>query len=207
MSYTVPTGAILEISFRSSIFNETILNIFHYRMLTTLGSVDGISTADSFVDMWDNITTGFSAKHMDWATTDVKYEQIVAQWIHPTRYARITYTPTNPHGENDPPTLPTNSSAVTTKRTNLAGRIGLGSIHWAGHPTASVLGNRIVQGIVDSMEATAGAALKTFALSADVSLFPIIWPRKAPFVPVDVTGYTTSTEPRTMRRRGVRLGI
>jgi len=53
MAYSIPAGAILEIRLRGTLFNQVVINTFHYR--TEVGFADGDLALQAFAADFDAV--------------------------------------------------------------------------------------------------------------------------------------------------------
>lgn len=206
MAYTVGDGAILEFTVRGLLFGETSLSIFHYRLDLNLPPEDGVQLINNF-DAALNDVGGFIQTFYNCCTTEWRVPQLVYQWIYPTRYARYIISPDGGSGNVPEPTMPSNMAVAITKRTETAGRRGVGTLHMPGVPSEWVTENRIVQEGTIAYGALANRIAAVVNLGLNTDMTPIIYRRSAPAQSPVITSADPIPEPRTMRRRGVRLGI
>lgn len=206
-AYTVSNGAIFEATIRYDIAGSTCLNIQHFVLSGAGTSIDGPATLNTFLSYWDAADTGVSAMLAAFVTTDVKIRQIVGQWIAPTRYGRRVVPPQVGTGNVSGPTCPPNVDLVGLKLTDRAGRTGHGSIHISGIDLNSLGIDRWVEQTVTAAYDYCQALTNEATLSGGAVLSPIVYHRAQPSLSPLITNISVSSIPRTMRRRGLGLGI
>jgi hypothetical protein len=208
MAYNVPSQSILEVSIRYEVAAQTLLNIGHFRLDSETESNPGIGIISEFIGKFDVAATGATSKLAAATVTSTIIREVVCQWIYPTRKARVVYAPEATTGALDEAGAPPNMACCATKRTDDAGPAGHGSIHIGGLPRDAFAVDRIATESVALCDAYAqkwGTGV-TITL-VDANLVPIIMKRILPTQSSPVTSVQTSSEPRTMRRRGLRLGV
>jgi len=208
MSYEVDSGAILEITIRGTLAGQTTLTLFHYR-LTVLTAQDGLAAIDATNAAFNTaLPSSMLGAYTDCQSNQQSIDQIVYQWIYPTRYARVIKTPAILTGAIDAAALPPGSAAAFTKRTDFAGPHSHGTLHLPGAPLQFAN-----EGVWDPAEA-ATAFLGLIALMNDVlpssgagDMTPIIFTRIIPANSQVITSASYMPEIRTMKRRVVGRGI
>lgn len=206
MAYTVGDNAILEMTIRGEQFGETTLSILHYRLDTTLGPQPGVTLIDE-IDADVTGPNGLLERYASCCSDAFFIRQMVYQWVWPQRYARRTLIPSISTGTQADAMLPSNTAVAITKRTDIAGRTGIGTLHMPGIAQSNVDGNRIVQAGIIPYEALSNALTAPINLGLNRDMTPVIYRRTAPAASPVVTSCEPIAEVRTMRRRGVRLGI
>lgn len=211
MGRPVNDGAILEVTLSQRMNSQTLLNIFHYRLITSPGAtVDGdtvvaILTAallDPPVELAVNLK---AASPANWA-----YDGLVTQWITPTRYTRFFDNTDAGAGALLSSPTPQNVAITTTKLAIEATRHGIGSFHLGGVASGDVLNGAItVQGVAHAA-IVADAMMQVVDVSAAagaLTLRPVIFNRVTPSASLNWVEYKTQLTSRVERRRTVGLGI
>lgn len=207
MSYTVGNGDILEVSFSMRQFGQNMLSVFHYQLQLGGAPVDGLSLITA-ADAVINLTTAGSllADHVTAVHETVSYQEIVYQWIYATRRARVTKTPALLLGDVTGTPLPPNSAAAVTKRSDTAGRHGVGTLHMPG---------LAIESVSDGVLNATGLAYYTPILTSvgttitpaiGQKLIPVIYNRSNPELSQPISTALIQDSVRTMHRRTVGVG-
>lgn len=206
MAYTVAAGDILEVSIASRLNGQRLLSVFHYVLSTGGGPIDGIAAIDSFDGLWNLAVAGeFMQSYADAMVRDVSIEQVVYQWIHTTRRARIVFSPANDTGEAAGTALPQNLSAALTKRSEVPGRLGNGTLHMPGLAVESVVSGELnLAGVAVYNDLIANLP-QVYTFDGN-SLTPVIYHRAAPALSPVITTADVQQTVRTMHRRTVGVG-
>lgn len=208
MAYFVLNGAILEATIRYEVAGQVCLNIGHFSLSGASSSgIEQYPALQSFLGLWDAGDTGVSSVLAEAVTTEVKIREVVAQWVFPTRYARLAQQTERLLGTVAPPTTPGNLDLVVVKHTETPGRHGTGGIHISGLPTDGMTADRWATAVQNDCYDYAQAFTSAVTLSGGATLTPIIYKRTDPSSSPEVKFITVSSIPRTMRRRGLGLGI
>lgn len=202
-------GDIIEVTFKGDVYNQTVLNILHYRVLTaatgsTTVQSDSLATAEHVgpaggADIWTLMALLLA--------NDYNLEGVRVQDVFPVRYAPV-FAALPAQGTGGPGNS-TNLAGVITKQTRLSGRDQVGSIHLG--PIADgdqdqgfMAGTWLTdaQSLADAMEVVLSPV-------AGLTLEPVIWHRTVPATGTYSTRITNCTPRdtlRVMRRRTVRVG-
>jgi len=207
MAYAV--GDIIEITFRQSMFTQIILNVLHYRVVSSTSSGsdvgDNQSTSDHFASL-----TGAGQLIGDWSSslgTTWEMDDVKAQKIAPVRSAYTTST-VAVLGQSPSRTEITNSAVVVSKRGTSGTRRAQGSIHFAGWPEQFITDGEWeapVQTWWTALEPLLSANQIVAAIPA--TLQPVIFNPGATPNWQTIAVWTLQPETRVMRRRTVRVGI
>jgi len=209
MAYTVTNGAIAEVTFKGTLFGETILSILHYR----LGGAPSAEDGREIADVLNTLVNGAigSGDLLDVYTfplaTAYLTDQVIIQWIYPTRYARIVYTPAIGGGQFDGPSAPSNLAAVITKKGDLATRHSIGTLHLAGVPIEVIDTNLLADTYLDTKLGPLTEDLDDVLESSPTTFTPVLYNRALPSASIEITACEAPSSVRTMRRRGVRQGV
>lgn len=176
MAYSVATGYTLEATFKGLLFQQTIMNIRHYR-ITAIGAVtDGATILDS-VNAVIQQGGGLDEKLSAAMSAQVSERKIRLQWIDPLRYRAKEYDCTADSG-----TGPVDcESAVLAASIELAAeeadRHGVGRMQLTGVAN-SWCNNGLVTGPYFALLGSLATALTGNLITADgVTLAPVILDR------------------------------
>lgn len=206
MAYTVPVGAILELSIRAKMELQDIMTVLHYRLSSTSPLGDG---AAALVAILDQVAGAgqLKDKWLDCVASAVTNTKVVAQWITPERYGfRETQTlPATGQLVGNP--MPVNAAAAITRRAEGAGRLNVATIHMPGLTKDAVV-NGLITDAQQALYMTFGSATldNIILLTPALTLTPVIFHRASP--PLSPRPLNVSIQPtaRVMRRRTVGLG-
>lgn len=200
--YAIPVNAILEATIRGILAQQTTLSVFHY-MLNDAAIPDGEAFFTPFNASF-NVATGVVDLYRLACCEDFSLQEVTYQWISPTRFRKKSFAPFIGGGAIVDNSLPPNVAQVVTKRSDVATRHGVGTLH-----VPSVPFGQVDQGIIsvpqlaklNSLAATLSALLVTARMT------PILLNRAAPAQSPTITSAVAQRTVRTMRRRTVGLGI
>lgn len=207
MPYTVTPGSILEFTIRGSANGQTTLSLFHYRY-TGSGDYPNAGTAlSSWINGYlTNATPIGQAMWLGAMSQQWVQEGIGAQWIYPLRYSRLFLPTAATVGAVAQPMLPQNVSLAITKRTDLAGRRGTGTLHLPGVPVTFVSNGLVTAAAVGGVSDITDNIEQAYIYSAR-EFEPVLLHRAAGNLSPVITGGELQSTSRTMRRRTVRVGI
>jgi hypothetical protein len=211
MARPVGSGAIVEVVFEQQEVNQSVLNVFHYRLNNDTGLiVDGDAITQQIAN-WVLIGLGNVPALIKPAFNNQwQFLRLRTQWIYPTRYTPLSYSSGAGPGTNVNPALPQNCATTITKRGLLADRHSIGSSHWAGMTTADLDAGVMTAGRLATMVGIADKMLVTIDTSAvpgSIDVVPIIYNRTTPAASLNVVDYVVQSTSRTMRRRTVQVGV
>lgn len=195
--------AVVQVIIETNLNSQRLLNVLHYQ-------ADGTGAADYNVAL--NALIGVLLTPGDLVDTlsacqsnEAQIRRISAQPVYPARLAIISEVQAI-DGTVAQPALPQNTSLVVTKRSDLATRYGVGSIHIPGIPTTFVA-NGFITG-------AASAAMTAFAdqasgqkMAAGIIWTPVLWNLATPGRVTVWDRYVIQDTSRVMRRRTVGVGI
>lgn len=210
-TYSVESGAIMELTMIAALFDQVVMTVRHYRLELTGGGTDtdGPTALNEFFTEQVDGAPGLIANDViPCLSQDVVTIKWKMQWIKPTRYAPIIAVGTDEIGGEASASEPPGVAAAVTLRAVTTGRHSRGTIHFPGVPkTWSVTGRINAPG--QAAYGNAGAAYRRVLTSVDTfKVFnPIIYYRELPELSQDVAGYEVQNTVRTMRRRVVGRGI
>lgn len=136
--YDILADSIIEATIQGDILGQVVLTTFHYRNVSPI--TDGREALVDFlagfeVAVWDKIRLGLSQ--------DLDPVFLTMQWIHPTRYRKVTREPAQPKGFVATAAAPTGVAVVTRRFADEAGRKYQGRIYSPGIAIADVLESRV----------------------------------------------------------------
>jgi hypothetical protein len=191
---------------------QTIMFTMHYRIASLVGSPPTLAAAavaiQNELDALGGISQQLAGCYNDEATGGF----ITIQKIYPARFLKNGSASTFPDGTEGTYTvaMPPNVSLALTLRSDFAGPHFKGTRHLGCVPN-----DFIDNGLVTAMGLTAMADLGNQLVAslactsggATFSCLPVILNRASPGVSPLITSYIRGSTSRTMRRRGVGLGI
>lgn len=202
---------LLTVSFRGTLFGQRTLTSYGYRVVSST-STNSDATDLSFFGLAIDGGTGNTLleSYLDCCVAGFTINQIWTQKIYPVRSSRNVLTHTEA-GAYAADVYTPNVSATITRKTALAGRDQMSTIHIPGPPlsTQSVAGTwesnyQLMLGI----HGLASTAQITFTSgTASITVAPCII--NAPYgsgLSSDLVGYEVNPRVRVMRRRTVGLG-
>ena len=200
---------VVQVSFRGTLYGQRMLNILHY-VVGVVGSGSDVSQLDILVS---NILTGGGSvdprtPFLACIGTEYTLDTIRAQRVHPTRtiYMEAVDGGGGAYGSG---TEVTNISASIEKRTQKAGRMGIGRIQIPGVPTLAMnngeLTNAYLTGPMEDLAAVLPQSLTT--TGPVVTYVPCLFNPTDPGVKFAVLfDCIPKAEIRTMHRRTLRVG-
>jgi len=208
MPYSIPVGSIVEVSYRSLIFQQQMMTILHYRYDNTVPIIDGDGAMADLVTALDGVST-ITDNYLALLAPQLSLKELRCQVVYPTRqYYHSDARSSNGTWSTGPCTAQ-NVSAVLVKQSSHAGRGRSGTIHLPAVPdNAYAAGAMGVSGYA--------AAAATFATALQIPILiaggpgqwtPVIWSPRKPTSPSEIVGMRLNPWVRTMRRRTVGLGI
>lgn len=203
MPYAVPQGGILEVSIKGRFENQVCLSVMHYKIDSAGGTADGDLAIDTF-DAAFNAAGSFVGFYLAACHADYVCDQVVYQWIKPTRFRRVTKNPIGANGAVAGAKMPPNVSFAISKLGIHATRHGRGTLHMPAVPSAHVVGGTLsVAGGLAYLPIAQGVS-QTFLAG---SFIPVLLNRGNFALSEDVVNGRVETTSRVQRRRTVGLGI
>lgn len=203
---TVGAGDVLLVSFYGKLFNQTLINTFHYGV----SIVAGDPLAKTFCDEVNAKLTGVSSlasKFLACCPAQYTLTFVRVQVIKPLRLAAFQYS----NGTGGTSTLDTttaNLAGVVTRRGDLGNRKNVGSLH-VPYPSsdAGVTAGTISTDMKTALGALGAVIIAGQQLATVGTIVPVIFngPTKADVSPIST--YIVQDTLRTMRRRNIGLGI
>lgn len=204
MAYPVATGAIAELQYRYTIANQQCINVFHYRLQTDI--IDGGAWMINAITNWMD-TLGVVIQ--SYQTSEVTQIHVRGQWVYPTRYVAVEYTPADSVGGDAAPAVSIGTSIVMRRRSEVASRSARGRIYIGGVSKA-----RTDVGTIKDIEyGGINGNLQPVMLSSLVdpgpviSALAVIWSYSDPTHSDEVVTAELDPNLRYQRRREVGRGI
>lgn len=219
MGYAVTANSVMQVTLRGTLFNQTVMNTFHYRVDSGGGVLadgaaalsqmnDALGIPDSFYDTYQRVLPP-------------QVVNIIAdlQWIDPDRFVKRTF-PVWPLGTGAFTATTPNLSAVLELRGDIADKRSIGTKHIPGLGGVAVAGGLVQAALLADLEEfgqqarlpqTVGGRTMTpivfgRARAAYTDKFGVLHPAIGKsYRPI--TEFTVQTTARVMRRRTVGLGI
>lgn len=206
-----PLLSILECRVRGNANGQEMLSVFHYRVSAVSTLAASGPEENEFINQFaSGGTLNLQDVLLDCQSSSYLCTGIDAQFVDPTRLVSISQTFASP-GSVASPVGAQNVSAVVTRRTVLAGRSQVSTLHIPGIATTSYALGKVTAGMLASMNILATRmTTQLVALVGGGIYTPVIWHRKKfPLVgSSDIVNSTLVQETiRTMRRRTIGIGI
>lgn len=202
-------GDIVQVSFRSTLFNQRVLNIFHY-VVNVAGTGTTIeqlqAMANGFVA--DAMGVNFMTDFLLALGPAFNLDSIRTQRVYPTR-SIYTESTADMNGTFATDTELSNVAASILKRTETPGRMGIGRVQLAGIPTAAYANGELTAAyLATEMSNFAQDMLQPLNEPArGVTYIPCIYNPTAGGAKYSVlVAATPQSSIRTMHRRTVRVG-
>jgi hypothetical protein len=209
MAYTVTEGAMLEVTLVQELAGQAVLNMLHYKLHFTGGSidVDGVA-AINHLDGLLNVAGGLTGKMSTAQVTDLIWKHVRYQWIFPTRYGFVELDPSPAAGAVVDTALPPNDGIAFTKRAERSGRQFIGTFHMGGIAAGDLTAGEINGVRLAAFNAVRDELKATYTYAPGGEQFiPVIYHRAAPADSPVVVNTVLQTTSRINRRRTVGLGI
>lgn len=207
MPYTVGNGAILEVSIRGSYQTQRFISLFHYTYEVPSGTTDGVALINTIDPLFNsNIAGSVVKEYTDCLNQGAVLEEVVYQWVHPTRRARIIKTPAVLGGVVVGDKAPPNIAMALTKRGDVAGRHGVGTLHMPALSLNMISGGTFTlegQDLYGPLQTAVQAPLN---IEFGENMVAVIYDRAVPANSTPITNVVNNVTVRTMHRRTVGLG-
>lgn len=207
----VPVNGIFEVSIRSRLHQQRVLNVLHYQVETASAITNPVVEAERVANLFISApTNNVITEYLRATSVDFAIEDVRAQAIDPVRH-RFATVSVQQFGINlGAATEMQNVSTVLTKQADRAGRHFVGSFHMAGMPRTAVVGGIVSVAYRTTFMDPLALAVKS-ALVDTISggeYVPVIYHRGTlpGLVASEITQMVPQTTWRTMRRRTVGLG-
>lgn len=208
----VTVGDIFQFRFLGQVNNQTTISVFNYVVSLITGSTLANDCADAINTRMTG-AGGVAADALPVLPSNWSGAGVECQRVYPRVWRTVIRSQVwAPDGTNASVANTSNVSQCITRRTNGAGRSQVSDLHLPCPTATAAIINGYLSAAQQALLATYSVDLyQSFSvLTGAVVLIPVIW-HKAPPVAADyydaVTGVKVQTTVRTMRRRGVGLGI
>lgn len=206
MPFPLEPNSILQVTFKGTVDDQTCLSVFHYQYTGLTVIVDG-EAAIAAINGALQDPTGLYKRYLDAVAGTWQNGRIRYQKIYPTRYRAIEYIPAVTEGQGPATSLPPANAVAITKRSNIADRHGLGTLHMPAVPSSWVQ-NGVVQSTPSVNYANVGSAMvQTILVATGQPFAPIMFNRANPAGSFFASTYAVQQSVRTMKRRVVGRGI
>jgi len=207
MAYPVATNSILEATINQTLYGQTMLSIFHYK-LTSSGVLDGGVVLDDFNLVWGRDEDGAMMRGFSNAQSEnVVYNSVVLQWIAPNRYARRIYVSDITGGVVVGAAISPQTSAAITKQSDLPRPHGVGTLHLGGLLASDATSGLWGTGARAKLATLSGYMSTEYTTAGGSVLTPVIFNRVVPSASEKIITAVGQPQVRTMRRRVVGRGI
>jgi hypothetical protein len=202
-------GDVVAVSFRGTLFNQRILNIFHYSVgVSGTGTV--VEQLQAFANGFiaDSFAVPFQAAFLACLAPSYTLDVVRAQRVYPTRSIYAEGTADAP-GTFATDTEVSNIAASILKRTETPGRMGIGRVQLAGIPTAAYENGAVTNAYLTGELSTFAAdmILSLTEPARGVTFVPCLFNPTAPVNKFSVLAAATpQSSLRTMHRRTLRVG-
>lgn len=205
MAYALNPGDIVELSYRGTLFNQVVMNVFHFKFIGLIPIVAGAAAMDYLITYMQGVNR-LQQRLLECMCPEAQYTAIRAQVVWPTRRVYTEVQVALP-GTFAGICTASNVSAVVLKQPDQAGRGRTGMVHVVGTPAAQQVDGLWQIGYL-------GALLTLAAEMDDPAEFqvggndamPVIWSRVQPASPSQIIGGRANPYVRVQRRRTVGVG-
>lgn len=204
--YSIPSGAIIEVTISGRQDGQQVLNVYHYYMEKEGGIDDGRAAAEGVMSTFCNAGGPFDT-WLNCVTNQVDNVLVYAQWITPQRFKKVPRVAAAPtEGAVLLDGLPSNCQASITLRGEQADRHNTGRKAMPGVPVAWVT-NSVINAVDQATYDTHAQTLLATQLGAEGERYtPVIFNRRTPELsPIIVEAFIQPTI-RVERRRTVGVG-
>lgn len=218
MAYPIASNSVVQLTVRSKLFGQTVMNTFHWRWeIGTLPITDGAAALDDLeaeleANAWRDSYQAMCAPQVINAVADM-------QWIYPSRFVKRSYV-FFPAGTAPLATTVTNLAAALEFRSDVATRRGQSTKHIPAVGGLNSAAGILDAGFLGAMDDFRVVHMLPITLHGG-TYRPIIFGRARPSytdkhgnvhpaLPVSTLPITTSESKdtvRVMRRRTVGVGI
>lgn len=203
MPYPVADGSILEVTIQGRHNDQTVLSLFHYRLVGSLGLPDGEAAIDAF-DLEFQAVGGIADQYLSCCSNEYLGTRIHYQWIYNIRYHKKDFANRNGDGKVAVPAHPQNVGSAITKFNNIAGRHSRGTLHMPAVPQTFTTAGRL-NGVGSLTYLTLASQLQTVLVTGTME--PVLLNKANPALSKVIDGATVEETTRINRRRTVGVGI
>lgn len=203
MPYPVADGSILEVTIQGRHNDQTVLSLFHYRLVGSLGLPDGEAAIDTF-DAEFQAAGGIADQYVACCSNEYLSTRIHYQWIYNLRYHKKDFAGRNGDGKIAVPAHPQNVGSAITKWNNRASRHSRGTLHMPAVPQTFTTAGRL-NGVGLLTYQTLATLLNQTLVTGTME--PVLLNKANPSLSLLIDGATVEETSRINRRRTVGLGI
>lgn len=206
MPTPLPAGSIIQVVIKTILFEQTCLNVLHYKYEDTVDADDYKAHMNL---MWATFIqpAGLMDDFLACLSIDGVVQEVQLQPIYPSRLTPVRKVPDAPSGTNPNPTMPANVAAVITKASDNATRKGRGAFHMPAVPTLAVAEGRLTGDYMLLLNALAEELIQPAVEGLGGNTTAVLWDRELPLAVEKLTDAFGQPTARVMRRRTVGLGI
>ena len=206
MAYTVAVGSIVELTVLGTLYQQRVMNVFHYRIKTLGSNADGHDALFKINDAFE-VGGGTNEKLLQCVSVDVGQLTNRLQWITPVRYRAREFSNTETNGLVAVACeLPAVSASVEFAG-ELADRHGIGRKSIFGVPTTAYNDGRPTSTYFTTLSAFAVSAVGNLTTDTGMVLEPVIFNRANPADSRTIVQGGPKNEMRTQRTRIIGRGI
>lgn len=205
MAYPISVGSIVEVTFPYRVNSQLCMAVLHYKLRS--GSVsDGATNLQALLtDL--NAVGGLHEAMSFCQSEDATYPELRAQVISPLRFVPETQLSNRSQGAITEPCNNQQVAIAVTKRSELASRHGIGTLHLGGIADTFCTAGRVASAFGSIINLFAGQLNDDVTLTGSVIYDPVIYNRSNPSLSAVITTASYQDTLRTMRRRVVGRGI
>lgn len=206
-SYPLSMGSICEVSLRSTLQAQRILNFQHYVVQNSLTTENGAEVLVELLLAIKNDPTGWYTQLKLSSANGISFDELRAQIVWFTRRAYESIQ-LGEEGSVFQDSMPANVAVSISRNGYISGRGKQGRLQVAGVPRTFIAGGKLTAGGLASYAAVGTGLLKSYTTPTDGIIFnPVVWSARKPTEPEPIWKYTVRDTTRTMHRRTVGLGI
>lgn len=207
MPYDVQNGDVLEVTIQGRLDGQRMLHVLHYELNDLAAPTDGIALIDDFNAVFNVAGPGsYTGDFAKSVAIPYAFDAIVYQWIFATRRARIIYVPENVAGTMVGHPSPPNVALAITRRTELPGAAGHGTIHVGGMVDENLEGGYIDPASLSLFDDLRDWQFEVIAPGGGANLYPLVFNKLNPALFNRIVSAETKQTVRTMHRRTVGVG-
>lgn len=204
--YPVPTNSILSMTFEGRVQNQQMMTVLHYKMTSAVTAPSGLLVLQN---LWEKIKlpNELFVRYQACLSNMMSGMRVKMQWLFPIRYAGTVFTPDSTFGQIASPVPGSNLSVALTKRSDLANRHAIGTLHMPAVPTTFLQNGQLSPIAVDAYAELATLVSQPIELVLSAQTFtPVLFNSLNPAASLPVLEATPASYPRTMHRRTVGVG-
>lgn len=205
----IPINSIVELSFRGTLFNQTMLTVRHYQSSNNQSGVTVADDLNAFLDAVDNGgPNDLVTPYLNCCGPEYVLDEIRAQVVKTLRSVPRPRT-VGAAGTFGSVITAQNVSGVITLTTSKAGRSQIGRVHMPALPIEAYSGGNITGPYSTLLNTLGGELLRTVTVALGGGAYiPVLYHRTLPIPQAGdlIETRTIQTTLRVMRRRTVGVG-